>query len=164
MIRAALICAAVAGPAWAQEPSFDLSRTEGCLATTPAAERRACIGRSAQACIDGDQSGGTTVGMSFCLEREHTFWDARLNDAYGKLRAREKTRDAEIAQVGGSAPSLAEALRDMQRAWIPYRDATCDYERAQWGGGTGGGPATWACLMRLTGEQALALEEALREG
>ena len=46
----------------------------------------------------------------------------------------------------------------MQRAWIGWRDATCDYERAQWGGGTGGGPATVACLMRLTGEQALYLE------
>jgi uncharacterized protein YecT (DUF1311 family) len=49
----------------------------------------------------------------------------------------------------------------MQRAWIGYRDAACDYERAQWGGGSGGGPATAGCLMRLTGEQALALEGRL---
>ena len=46
----------------------------------------------------------------------------------------------------------------MQRAWIEYRDATCAYEAAQWGGGTGAGPAFAGCLMRLTAEQALYLE------
>ncbi|MFT5363966.1 MAG: hypothetical protein ACI9VX_001592 [Dinoroseobacter sp.] len=46
----------------------------------------------------------------------------------------------------------------MQRAWIEYRDATCSYEAAQWGGGTGAGPAFAGCLTRLTAEQALYLE------
>jgi uncharacterized protein YecT (DUF1311 family) len=56
--------------------------------------------------------------------------------------------DAGAKADGLTVPPVAEALRDMQRAWIAYRDASCDYERAQWGGGTGGGPATAGCLMR----------------
>jgi uncharacterized protein YecT (DUF1311 family) len=51
----------------------------------------------------------------------------------------------------------------MQRAWIGYRDAACAYEESQWGGGTGGGPASVDCAMRLTARQALALEARLAQ-
>ena len=51
----------------------------------------------------------------------------------------------------------------MQRAWIAWRDAACLYEVSQWGGGTGGGPAGADCMMRLAGEQALALEDRLAQ-
>ena len=90
--------------------------------------------------------------MSGCLDRELQYWDAKLNENYAS--ALRRARDADGDTDG--APS-ATALREMQRAWIPFRDATCDYERSQWGGGTGGGPATSSCLMRLTGQQALYL-------
>ena len=72
--------------------------------------------------------------------------------------ARHEAGDAELKAEGLDVPPVAEALRAMQRAWIAYRDASCDYERAQWAGGTGGGPATAACLMRHTGVKALELE------
>ena len=64
----------------------------------------------------------------------------------------------EVKAEGLEVASVAEALRAMQRAWIVYRDAACDYERAQWAGGTGGGPATAACLMQQTGVRTLELE------
>jgi len=57
-----------------------------------------------------------------------------------------------------AAPAQAEALRDMQRAWIAFRDATCTYEASQWSGGTGQGPAYEGCVMRMTAEQTLYLE------
>ena len=72
--------------------------------------------------------------------------------------ARETAADKEVEAVGAHVPSKAAALRDMQRAWIGWRDAACAYERAQWGGGSGSGPATLECRMQLTGQQALALE------
>ncbi|MEO0774677.1 MAG: lysozyme inhibitor LprI family protein, partial [Pseudomonadota bacterium] len=68
-----------------------------------------------------------------------------------------RASDAEMASIGASVASQEEALRAMQRAWIAYRDATCDYEYSQWGGGTGGGPALIGCIMRETGEQTLYL-------
>jgi uncharacterized protein YecT (DUF1311 family) len=142
----------------ADGPRFDPGATQACLAGAgDLAARKACIGRSAGACMDSD-AGATTVGMGFCLGGELEWWDARLNAAYRALLAREQAVDAEMAEIGATVPSLADALQAMQRAWIGYRDATCDYERAQWGNGTGAGPAAAACLMTQTGEQALYIE------
>jgi uncharacterized protein YecT (DUF1311 family) len=75
----------------------------------------------------------------------------------------DKAAAAELQELGSAAPPPAVALREMQRAWIAWRDAACDYEVSQWGGGTGGGPAWSQCAMQMTGEQALALEERLAQ-
>jgi uncharacterized protein YecT (DUF1311 family) len=155
---AALLAVAPAVPAAAQDALvFDIGATAACVA---GGGGRDCIGLASAACMQVGP-GGTTAGISGCLERELDWWDARLNAAYGALMARDRAADAEMKRLGAAAPSQAEALRAMQRAWIAWRDTTCDYERAQWGGGTGGGPATHACLVQRTGEQALYLETTL---
>ncbi|KMW56504.1 hypothetical protein AIOL_001458 [Candidatus Rhodobacter oscarellae] len=79
---------------------------------------------------------------------------------YRELRAQERREDASGGTPKG-APRQADLLRDMQRAWITFRDRTCDYERAQWGGGTGGGPAYTNCLMVQTAKQTIYLEQAM---
>jgi uncharacterized protein YecT (DUF1311 family) len=152
--------ALLATDATAQAMRFDPAPTEACLAAATS-DPASCIGHAADACMLENDGGDTTVGMGFCLSQEWEWWDGRLNAAYGALVARHEATDAEMSEMKATVPSLAEALRAMQRAWIPFRDASCDYERAQWGGGTGGGPATAACLMRLTGDQALVLEGRL---
>ena len=48
----------------------------------------------------------------------------------------------------------------MQRAWIAFRDARCNWEAALWQGGTGAGPAQLSCLMVETGRQTMALQNA----
>lgn len=162
-LGAALLLAWLGAPVPAQDqPRFSPGPTLDCLATaagTPKAQ--ACIGRSASDCMETTAEGSTTVGMGFCLDAELTLWDGRLNAAYKLLMAAERAADAEAKAYGGFAPPRADALRAMQRAWIAFRDARCDYERAQWGGGTGGGPAAYACLMQMTAAQALDLEATL---
>lgn len=159
-MRPALILSLLAaGPALAQEVSFDPAGTAACVAgvsTLP--ERRACIGVSAEACMESAPSGFTTVGMSTCTAAELEYWDGRLNAAYQARRAEARDVDAENVAIGASGPSLSEALLAAQRAWIPWRDATCAFERAQWGAGTGAGPAGLSCLLHMTAEQALYLE------
>ena len=150
----------MAHSAQAQELVYTNDATSNCLATTSGRlARMGCIGLSANACMQATSDGETTVGMGGCLDRELSFWDQVLNSAYGRYQERSKALDAENATISDNLPKLSAPLRDMQRAWIPFRDATCDYERAQWGGGSGGGPATLSCLMRMTGQQALALDE-----
>lgn len=159
--RAVVVSGFLAGGAAAEDVPYSAEATETCLAAAGnLAARRACIGRSAEACA-ATPDGQTTVGTGACYAREHDLWDARLNAAYGALMAREEEAAAELGELGSAAPSPAAALRDMQRTWIAYRDAACLYEVSQWGGGTGGGPAGQACMMEMTGEQALALEERL---
>jgi uncharacterized protein YecT (DUF1311 family) len=145
----------------AQDLAFSPVATETCLAAATD-DPQACIGLAAEACMAATSDGGTTVGMGFCLDAEYRWWDDRLNLVYRRLLADHQAADREAAADGVRAPSLAEGLVAMQRAWIPFRDAACAYEVAHWGGGTGGGPAAAECRMRLTGEQALAL--ALRIG
>ncbi len=151
-----LAFAVVQAPASAQEFEFDAGPAEIC-------RDAACAGLAADLCMRRNVGGETTVGMGGCLSRELEVWDGRLNAAYGSLRDAYGISDAELAELGSSAPSRADALRDAQRAWIPFRDANCALEAAQWGGGTGGGPATVSCLLSMTAERALALELRLEE-
>lgn len=157
-MRALAAALVLAAPAAAQDLVYSDDTTRACLAAaSDSVAQEACIGRSADACMAANDVGGTTVGMGGCLDHELRFWDVLLNAYYQSAMDRAKRMDAETRQYNTAAAAMENTLRDMQRAWIPFRDATCDFERAQWGGGTGGGPATLGCLMRLTGEQALVL-------
>jgi uncharacterized protein YecT (DUF1311 family) len=160
MMRFVLIGAValgMGGAASAQDADglyYDFAPTSLCIARSEtSAERSECIGRATEACINA--TGYATPVLSGCAFRELENWDAHLNAVYQAQRARSREFDM---GGGANAPSLAVGLRDMQRAWIEYRDATCSYEAAQWGGGTGAGPAFAGCLTRLTAEQALYLE------
>lgn len=144
--------ALLAGPAFAQDGLvFSPVATETCLMQIGGDQ---CIGLSANLCMEVSEGGISTYGMGGCLSMEADYWDARLNAAYQTRLQYAKENDADLNLV----QSQAEALRDMQRAWIAYRDARCGYEYSLWQGGTGGGPASVACFMQLTGEQALYLE------
>lgn len=162
-LRLSFIICAFAMPATAQDLRFDLGHTLACLqeAVGPAQQRN-CVGASANACMSATPGGSSTYGMTGCIDHELTYWDDRLNASYQRLRTREKSEDAEWGSAPG-AVSQADALREMQRAWIPFRDRKCDYERAQWGGGTGGGPVMMACLMEMTGAQTLFLEQMMAD-
>ena len=159
-LACSLILAVVsAAPVAAQDLVFSSSATESCLAS--GADFRTCIGRSAEACMNDTPGGWSTLGMGGCYEREWLWWDDRLNASYGF--AMEHARKAD-ADNGGLGPSQAETLRDMQRAWVTFRDRRCDYERSQWGGGTGGGPAALSCLMDATARQTWYLESMAAPG
>ena len=145
-------------PAAAQNLQFSPVATEVCIqSANDIWQQKSCIGRSAQQCMDATSDGGTTVGMGGCLNYELEYWDAALNRTYKAVMSKAKALDAENATISDNIPKLAGPLRDMQRAWIPFRDAACDFDMAQWGGGSGGGSALLACLMRVTGEQTLDL-------
>jgi len=146
----------------AQELVFAPDSTESCLdGLGDTDDPGDCIGASATACMEATEGGWSTVGTGACLDAERVYWDQRLNVAYRALMEKKLADDAELADLGYSSASLTVTLRDMQRAWIGFRDAACAYERAQWTGGSGAGPATLSCLMYRTGEQALYLESNL---
>ncbi|WP_252943246.1 lysozyme inhibitor LprI family protein [Oceanicola sp. 502str15] len=158
-LAAAVAMMLAAPPAMAQELSFDPLLIEECEEGRPElAERAQCIGTAANACMENTEGGGSTMGMNGCLEAEWQYWDGRLNAHYREAMARAKAFDADMATAENGLLSTADTLRDMQRAWIAFRDAKCDFIRAQWTGGTGQGPAMLSCLMDETGRQALWLQ------
>lgn len=154
-----MVLALLPGAAFAQDGLvFSAQATEACLAEGGYAED--CVGLSANQCMTDTVGGESTAGMGGCLDAEWQYWDGRLNAAYGTAMEQATSMDKDKMDF---APSQAEALRAMQRLWIPYRDGQCDYVRSQWGAGTGGGPASIQCLMDLTARQALFLEGASEE-
>ena len=160
MIRL-LALLSLAAPAAAQGVAFDPRVAETCLAATDRSPD--CSGKAADACMEATPGGFSTVVMAGCYAAEADYWDGRLNAAYQDLGQAHRATDARASGRTPAAPPLAPALRDMQRAWIAYRDAACAYERARWGLGTGREPAGTACAMHLTARQALSLEAHLGE-
>jgi uncharacterized protein YecT (DUF1311 family) len=109
-----------------------------------------CIGIVAEACLDTENGQGT-LGMMGCYGRESDVWDSRLNASY-----REQTAQTESAKD----KTLARHLRDVQKAWIPWRDATCEVLSVD-GVEIYGSDARIEgvyCLMMLTARQALWVE------
>jgi len=150
----------VSAPAQAQDLVFDFRHTLACLEVSE--DKSDCIGRAAAICMEQTQGGGSTIGMGACLDAELQQWDRRLNAVYRPLRDWARVADSENSEGGFGAPSIADALVNMQRAWITFRDESCSFNRSLWMGGTGGGPATLDCMMVMTAEQTLRLEETAK--
>ncbi len=85
----------------------------------------------------------STADIVECVGGLYDQWDARLNAAYR----------AAIEPLEGERRSR---FRDVQRAWIAYRDANCGYY------GTGEGTIAAidgnVCMFALTRDRALELE------
>ncbi len=152
-----LLAGSASAPA-AQQLVYSDEHTASCLnvGKTPQ-QREACISVSANACMEDTPGGYSTAVMGGCLEKELNWWDRRLNRVYRQEMKRAKAEDAAMG-FAGTPQSQARALRAMQRAWITYRDASCDYQASLWTGGTGAGPARIGCLMDMTAKQSLVLD------
>ncbi|MEY8096475.1 lysozyme inhibitor LprI family protein [Falsihalocynthiibacter sp. S25ZX9] len=157
-VIASLVTLFIAGGAQAQDIKFSPDLSLSCYYESDAmGQPHGCIGLSANQCMEVSSGGYSTRGMDACFGAEIELWDGLLNLSYQSLRESDQQAD------GASGGTRATALRDMQRAWIVFRDNTCKYEYAQWAGGSGAGPAYAACVMNMTGQQAMALDVMLSQ-
>lgn len=152
-MRALALLCCLPSAALAQFVNFDIAPTAECLAQE---RSNSCIGRAANACMENSETGYSTNGMSTCTDQEMAWWDDRLNAIYRESIEKLTALDTESPEY---APAQADALKNMQRAWIPFRDAKCEFVATEWMGGSGAGPATIWCLMDETARQALYLEQ-----
>lgn len=90
----------------------------------------------------------TQIELTQCADAAYKRADAKLNAAYKTAMAKAKAKGA----------GDATALRDAQRKWIGKRDATCDAEGAEYGGGSMASLAILQCRERLTRERTAQLE------
>jgi uncharacterized protein YecT (DUF1311 family) len=107
----------------------------------PRAEQ--CIGLVSTRCSrkPGNQGG---LNEADCHRIEQVIWDALLNETYrelqGELDEDDKTK-----------------LRDMQRAWIASRDATCEFYHVKIQGSMAV-PMSGYCFLQETARRALFLQ------
>ena len=95
----------------------------------------------ADPCVDKARSN---VGTADCYRVEAAIWDALLNDNYKELmKALDDNNDQ-------------DKLKEMQRAWIAYRDTTCDFYWYKIHG-TMAIPMSASCRLRETARRALLL-------
>lgn len=116
-----------------------------------------CIGKMAAACMDGEDGGHTTLGMTFCNSAEAQVWDKYLNLEYRSAMAALKAMDADEAEFFPGFANRAESLRAAQRAWIAFRDAECGLAYAMWGSGSMRNIAASGCQLDLTAARVIEL-------
>lgn len=106
-----------------------------------------CLGAVTDPCL-GRPGGDTSLGMRRCVGVETAGWDRLLNEDYQEALER---LDAGAAQ----------ALRDAQRKWLPFRDAACAVWLEVHRGGTLALLEQDDCLREETGRRAIAIRAAL---
>jgi len=94
-------------------------------------------------CIKAE--GDSNLATADCYRIETEIWDGLLNDNYKELMESLDDKEQE------------EKLREMQRAWIAHRDASCGFywHKIQ---GSMAVPMGAACLLRETGRRAMLLK------
>jgi len=118
-----------------------------------------CIGMVSQTCIEQEDGGGSTLGISMCQNAEAEAWDVLLNDEFRQTMDWAKAADIEEAVYFPEFANLANSLRSAQRAWITYRDAECELDYSIWGSGSMRHIAGTACIMQLTAERTIELRD-----
>ncbi|NUB42957.1 DUF1311 domain-containing protein [Fertoebacter nigrum] len=96
----------------------------------------------------------TQVEMTFCAEQDWLVADDDLNAAYREARDMMRAIDANLPVVQRGAE---EQLRNGQRAWVTFRDATCAAEGYAFHGGSAEPMIIYSCRARLTQQRAADL-------
>lgn len=91
-----------------------------------------------------EKASGVTSDMLDCIGTETKRQDVRLNNAYKEV----------LPQL---SPSRKKQLQDVQRTWIKYRDANCNFY-ADPDGGTMAIVVSNDCFLTATSSRAKELE------
>lgn len=96
------------------------------------------------------------VEMTYCAEQDWMEADAALNTVYGIALAKMRETDGYLPD---NLKGAADALRDAQRAWIPYRDKACAAYGYLARGGTLEPQLIYSCRADLTRARVSELEK-----
>ena len=113
----------------------------------------AAIDAKLEACLA--KSGGVTPAIDNCNEEAKTSADLILNRLYGDwvVQLRHPAKD----EVTDSAEILKRLIAS-ERAWITYRDTSCNLESISMLGGTGETNLYGHCLYVKTRQRVLDLQ------
>jgi len=155
-----LAAALVPGPGLADKVVFDPAPLEACWQDQGRAA--ACTGEGSGPCMEATPFGTSTMGMVACLAAELDWWERLMARLLADLRAAEAAFDAAPDPVLSDPPSAVAALDRVQRLWIDWARARCDYEVIEFLAGTIRGPIGVGCHLELTARQAEYLAGRLR--
>jgi uncharacterized protein YecT (DUF1311 family) len=93
---------------------------------------------------------GAYVPMLTCGRFHYLYADAELNEAYQSLLKQLTTEKARVA------------LKAAEKAWVIYRDATCEYETEGVSDGRFWSVYNFGCLTTVTEQRVSKLKEYLK--
>ncbi|MDA0703234.1 MAG: lysozyme inhibitor LprI family protein [Proteobacteria bacterium] len=96
----------------------------------------------------------TQVQMNECAGADYKAADKALNEAYREILADLRKTDEEQPDWG-----LADAFRDSQRAWLPFRDSQCSWEALLVKGGSIEPLIRLSCLAEMTNQRTKQMRE-----
>lgn len=94
------------------------------------------------------------VEMTYCAEQSWIAADEELNVAFRTARDAMRRIDSALPEEQKGAEVQ---LRDAQRAWVSFRDATCAAEGYSYHGGSAEPMVIYSCRARVTKARALDL-------
>ena len=103
----------------------------------------------------------TQSELNACVYAGYEAADAQLNKAWKAAVALMADIDAELPKKEQGAVSQ---LRAGQRAWITFRDATCEAEAYQMHGGSAEPMQRYGCMTRLTAQRSEDLTAMVEMG
>ena len=164
LLRVSLLAFGLALPVTAFATEHEVSEygaiLDACYAAAGADGSHAdCIGKMAEACMEREEGGYSTLGMTSCTNAEAQVWDKYLNLEYRETMAHLKAMDTEEAVYFQEFAKRVESLRGAQRAWIAFRDAECGLEYAMWGSGSMRNIAWASCALDMTAKRPIELRE-----
>jgi len=99
----------------------------------------------------------STVEIFTCLDKTQEEVDASLNITYQRfIKTLKKMEVDSLANMPKGL--LVESLKNAQRAWISYRDRSCDFDANLGYGGTAAETNRIACVVRITKQRLDELE------
>ena len=104
----------------------------------------------------------TQMDMTACAVIDYNKADTVLNEVWAEAIAEAKNFDI-LDTIDDGRPGYEETLRSAQRAWIAFRDASCNYEGYFARGGTMEPMLVNQCLARLTGERTKQLRQLIQD-
>lgn len=119
--------------------------------------KTACIGAFAQTCMQQEDGGETTLGMSTCAQSASKVWDRLLNREYARAKNWAVAMDEQEAEHFPEFANRVKRLLDAQRAWISFRDTDCALAYAIWGSGSMRHIAGSNCFLQSTAERTIEL-------
>jgi uncharacterized protein YecT (DUF1311 family) len=148
LLLGACLAAMVLAPAHAQtrKPAAQETKTiRACFEEKGETEKGAqCIGLVATRCAKKPENQGG-LSRADCYRIEQEIWDVLLNETNKELQVdldeEQKTK-----------------LRDMQRAWMASRDATCEFYHHKIQGSMAV-PMSASCFLNETARRALLLKQ-----
>lgn len=99
---------------------------------------------------DNCKNPQSQLAMNTCAAKDYEREDARLNQNYREL----------VAKLDAERKSQ---LKEVQLAWIKFRDLQCEYDSAQYQGGTIYSLVHSSCLLQMTKQRNKDLKAMLED-